>query len=415
MLGCVLSASGLLTDRNFRRFFLGYATSVIGSSMAPVAMTFAVLDTGASAGDLGLVFASGVVSTMVFLVGGGVLADRVPRRLVMVGADLGCAAAQFVFAALVLTGTAELWSMMLLAAVRGGAAAFYQPALAAMPAELVPEDRLQRANSVLGLAKSIPDVAGPAVAGVLVALGGSGVVLVIDGVSYLLSAVFLAGVRVPPRTGVPRTRLLADLREGWTEIRTRRWLWANVLQMALWNLMVIAPYLVLAPVVARNDLGGAWAWGSIAAAQGAGAVLAGVVLLRLHVRRTLVVIAVVQLVWVGVLVLLAARAPLPLIMVAAFAVGFSLSTFNALWRTTEQTLVPRGALSRVAAYELLGAYALGPIGLALAGPVSEAVGIGTVLVAAAGWQVLGSALLLFLPEVRSLRLERPEVSRSTSS
>ncbi|WP_181320136.1 MFS transporter [Saccharothrix carnea] len=411
----MLSASGLLTDRNFRRFFLGYATSVIGSSMAPVAMTFAVLDTGASAGDLGLVFASGVVSTMVFLVGGGVLADRVPRRLVMVGADLGCAAAQFVFAALVLTGTAELWSMMLLAAVRGGAAAFYQPALAAMPAELVPEDRLQRANSVLGLAKSIPDVAGPAVAGVLVALGGSGVVLVIDGVSYLLSAVFLAGVRVPPRTGVPRTRLLADLREGWTEIRTRRWLWANVLQMALWNLMVIAPYLVLAPVVARNDLGGAWAWGSIAAAQGAGAVLAGVVLLRLHVRRTLVVIAVVQLVWVGVLVLLAARAPLPLIMVAAFAVGFSLSTFNALWRTTEQTLVPRGALSRVAAYELLGAYALGPIGLALAGPVSEAVGIGTVLVAAAGWQVLGSALLLFLPEVRSLRLERPEVSRSTSS
>ncbi|OKI16182.1 hypothetical protein A6A25_12900 [Saccharothrix sp. CB00851] len=404
-----------MADRNFRRFFLGYATSVVGSSMAPVAMTFAVLDTGASAGDLGLVLASGVVSTLVFLVAGGVLADRVPRRLVMVGADLGCAAAQLVFAALVLTGTAQLWSMMLLAAVRGGAAAFYQPALAAMPAELVPEDRLQRANSVLGLAKSIPDVAGPAVAGVLVALGGSGVVLVVDGASYLLSAVFLAGVRVPPRTGVPRTRLLADLRAGWAEIRTRRWLWAGVLQLGLWNLVVISPYLVLAPVVARNDLGGAWAWGSIAAAQGAGAVLAGVVLLRLHVRRTLVVIAVVHLAWVGVLVLLAARAPLPLIMVAAFAVGFSLSTFNALWRTTEQTLVPRGALSRVAAYELLGAYALGPIGLALAGPVSEAVGIGTVLVVAAGWQVLSSALILLLPEVRSLRLERPEVSRSTSS
>lgn len=402
-------AGELLADRDFRRFFLGYATSVVGSSMAPVAMTFAVLDTGASAGDLGLVFASGVVSTLVFLVAGGVLADRVPRRLVMVGADLACAAAQFVFAALVLTGTAQLWSMMALAAVRGGAAAFYQPALAAMPAELVAEDRLQRANSVLGLAKSVPDVAGPAVAGVLVALGGSGVVLVIDGASYLLSALFLAGVRVPPRTGVPRTRLLADLREGWTEIRTRRWLWAGVLQLGLWNLVVVSPYLVLAPVVARDHLGGAWAWGSIAAAQGAGAVLAGVVLLRLHVRRTLVVIAVVHLAWVGVLVLLAARAALPLVMVAAFAVGFSLSTFNALWRTTEQTLVPRRALSRVAAYELLGAYALGPIGLALVGPVSEAVGIATVLVAAAGWQVLSSAVVLLLPEVRSLRLERPEV------
>ena len=191
-------AGELLVDKRFRRFFLGYATSLIGSSMAPVAMTFAVLDSGASATDLGLVFASGIVATVVFLVAGGMLADRVPRRAVMVGADLVSAGAQFVFAALVFSGAAELWSMALLAAVRGGASTFYQPALAAMPADLVAGDQLQRANSFLGLAKAVPQVAGPAVAGVLVALGGSGVVLVIDGVSYLVSAFFLAGVRVAP-------------------------------------------------------------------------------------------------------------------------------------------------------------------------------------------------------------------------
>ncbi|MCC8246351.1 MFS transporter [Saccharothrix luteola] len=176
-----------------------------------------------------------------------VLADRVPRRAVMVGADLVSATAQFVFAALVFTGTTQLWSMALPAAVRGGASAFYQPAPAAMPADLVTENQLQRANSVLGLANAVPDVAGPAVAGVLVALGGSGVVLVVDGASYLASALFLAGVRVAPRTGVARTRLLTDLREGWAEFRSRRRLWGGVLQLALWNLFVVAPFLVLGP------------------------------------------------------------------------------------------------------------------------------------------------------------------------
>ncbi|MBB5800386.1 MFS family permease [Saccharothrix ecbatanensis] len=399
-------AGELLADRRFRRFFLGYATSLIGSSMAPVAMAFAVLDTGASATALGLVFTAGVVPSIVLLLAGGVLADRVSRRTVMVVADIVCAAAQFVFAALIFTGTAELWSMMLLAAVRGGAAAFYQPAMAAMPPDLVKPDRLQRANSFLALAKAIPDVAGPAVAGVLVVLGGSGVVLVVDGVSYLLSAVFLAGVRVPRRVVPARASVVRDLREGWTEFRSRRWVWTGVVQFALWNMAVVAPFMVLGPVIARNELGGAWAWGTIAAAQGAGAVLAGVVLLRVRVRRPLVTIVVVQLSWVLLLGFLALRLSLPVVAVAAFAVGIGSGVFIALWRTTEQTLIPRDVLSRVTSYELLGAYALGPVGLAVVGPVSDALGIAPVLWFGVAWQLLSSAAILLLPEVRSIRLDR---------
>ncbi|WP_447006774.1 MFS transporter [Saccharothrix isguenensis] len=399
-------AGELLADRRFRRFFFGYATSLVGSSMAPVAMAFAVLDTGASATALGLVFTAGVVPSIVLLLAGGVLADRVSRRTVMVVADIVCAAAQFVFAALVFTGTAELWSMMLLAAVRGGAAAFYQPALAAMPPDLVERGRLQRANSFLGLAKAIPDVAGPAVAGLLVVLGGSGVVLVVDGVSYLLSAVFLAGVRVPRRAVVERAPVARDLRRGWAEFRSHRWLWTGVVQFALWNMAVVAPFMVLGPVIARDDLGGAWAWGTIAAAQGAGAVLAGVVLLRVRVRRPLVTIVVVQLSWVFLLGFLALRLPMPVVAVAAFAVGIGSGVFIALWRTTEQTLIPRDVLSRVTSCELLGAYALGPVGLAVVGPVSDAFGIAPVLWFAAAWQLLSSAAILLVPEVRSTRLDR---------
>ncbi|WP_051772583.1 MFS transporter [Saccharothrix sp. NRRL B-16314] len=398
-------AAELLADRRFRRFFLGYATSLVGSSMAPVAMAFAVLETGASATALGLVFTAGVVPSIVLLLAGGVLADRVSRRTVMVVADVVCAAAQFVFAALVLTGTAEVWSMMLLAAVRGGAAAFYQPALTAMPPDLVEPDRLQRANSFLGLAKAIPDVAGPAVAGVLVVLGGSGVVLVVDGVSYLLSAVFLAGVRVPRRSAPKRESILGDLREGWAEFRSRRWVWTGVVQFALWNMVVVAPFMVLGPVVARDGLGGAWAWGTIAAAQGAGAVVAGVVLLRVQVRRPLVTIVLVQLSWVFLLGSLALGLPLPAVAVSAFAVGVGLGVFVALWRTTEQTLIPRDVLSRVTSYELLGAYALGPVGLAVVGPVSDSIGIGPVLWFGVAWQLLSSAAILLVPEVRSTRLD----------
>lgn len=399
-------AAELLADRRFRRFFFGYATSLVGSSMAPVAMTFAVLDSGGSATALGLVFVAGLGPTIVLLLAGGVLADRVSRRAVMVVADIVCAVAQLVFAALIFTGTAQLWSMMLLAAVRGGAAAFYQPAMAAMPPDLVESDRLQRANSFLGLAKAVPEVAGPALAGVLVAVGGSGVVLAVDGVSYLLSAVFLAGVRVPRRAAPQRASILGDLREGWTEFRSRRWVWTGILQLALWNMAVVAPFLVLGPVIARDELGGAWAWGTIAAAQGAGAVLAGVVLLRVRVRRPLVTIVVVQLSWVFLLGFLALRLPTPAVAAAAFAVGVGSGVFMALWRTTEQTLIPRDVLSRVSSYELLGAFALGPVGLALVGPVSAAVGVGPVLWFAVGWQVLSSAAILLVPEVRSIRLDR---------
>ncbi|MCC8246352.1 hypothetical protein [Saccharothrix luteola] len=159
-------------------------------------------------------------------------------------------------------------------------------------------------------------------------------------------------------------------------------------------------------MIARGDLGGASAWGAIAAAQGAGAVLAGVLLLRVHIRRTLLVIAFIQPAWVGLLVPLALRAPLPLVVAAAFAVGFSASAFNALWRTTEQRLVPQAVLSRVSACELLGAYALGPVGLALVGPVSEIAGTASLLPAAAGWQVFSSTMILLLPEVRSIRPQR---------
>ncbi|MFF5095868.1 MULTISPECIES: MFS transporter [Actinosynnema] len=382
------------------------ATSLAGSAMAPVALAFAVLDSGGSATDLGIVAACGVVAVVGCLLGGGVAADRLPRRVVLVGADVVCGVAQVVFAVLVLTGVAELWSMALLAAVRGASAAFHQPALAALPAELVPPDRLQRANSLLELARSVPQVAGPALAGVLVAVGGAGFVLLVDAASYLVSAAFLAGVRTPGR-GAPTTSPWRDLREGWTEFRARRWLWTTVLQLALWNLLVVSPFLVLGPVVAERDLGGAWAWGLVSAAQGAGAVLAGVALLRLRVRRPLLVTTAARLTRAPLLVALALPSPVPLVALAAFAVGSSSGLFFALWRTTTQTLVPPHALARVSAYELFGAFALGPIGLALVGPVSERLGTAPVLWTAAAWQVLSCCALLLLPDVRGLRLNRP--------
>ncbi|NUT47728.1 MAG: MFS transporter [Saccharothrix sp.] len=379
--------------------------------MAPVAMTFAVLDSGGSVTDLGLVFTAGIIPTVLFLVGGGVVADRLSRRVVMLTADVACGVVQVVFAVLVFTGSAQLWSMALLAAARGAAAAFYQPALAAMPTELVPAERLQRANSLLGLAKSVPDIAGPAVAGVLVALGGSGVVLLIDGATYLISALFLAGVRVPAKTLTARAPLWHDLREGWVEFRSRRWLWTGVLQFALWNMAVMAPFLVLGPMIAKQDLGGAWAWGLISAAQGAGAVVAGVLLLRWRVRRPLVTITVARLSWVFVLGFLALRLPAPVVAVAALAVGFASGTFLTVWRTTEQTLIPRQSLARVSSYDLLGAFALGPVGLAVVGPISGAVGLEPVLWFAAAWQLVSSAVLLLLPDVRGLRLDVQEAAR----
>ena len=304
---------GALRERNFRLYFVGQLTSAIGTGMTSVALAFAVLASDRSATALGVVLAANAVPLAVFLLVGGVIADRLGRRRVMLASDLMRGAAQAGLGAWVLIGHPPLWGFVLLAAMVGTATAFFMPALTGLIPEVVSTGRLAQANALDGLSNSIGSIAGPALAGVLVAAASPGWAIIADALSYFASVTSLALLRMPPTKMEAATSFFSQLRQGWSEFWSRTWLWVIVVQWSIGNAVILGPFFVLGAVVADRYLGGSTAWGTILAAQGAGSVAGGIVLLRLEVRRPLFVGTLSSLVFPWSLLALAFRAPLAVI------------------------------------------------------------------------------------------------------
>jgi MFS family permease len=395
-------AGGPLRQSNFRRFYLGYSTSLLGTGMAPVGIASAVLNSGDTAADLGYVLTAGTVMMLACLLMGGVIADRVGRRTVMLGSDALRCVGQGTFGALVILGHPSLWSLIVLAGVTGAGTGLFNPGLMALTTEIVDESDLSDANVQLGLAKNIGVMAGPAIAGGLVAATNAGVVVAIDAATYAVSVVALASLRISSVDAGERPNMLADLREGWEAWRSRSWIWISDAKIALFNLFVYAPLLVLGPSIAKTRLGGATSWGLVLAAQGTGAVVAGLVLIGRSPRRPLLVGTIAQAGWALPLAGLAVVLPVPLLAAAAFVAGAGSATFVALWLTALQRNVPPRLLARVSSYDFASAYALGPIGLLLVGPIAAHLGTAKVLWFAALWQLLSTALIAGLPQIRRL-------------
>src|SRR5580704_17498507 len=251
------SRVGVLAERNFRRFYVGFVTSLLGSSMSTVAIAWAVLDSRVGATGLGLVFTATVVPQVLLLPLAGAIADRLGRRRVMIGADVLRCAAQATLAVALAVGRPPLWLFVLLAWLGGMGTAFFSPALSALTVEIAPRDQLSNANALYGLAGSATRIAGPALGGVIVALAGPSVVVAMDAFTYLVSVLALSLLRLPPRAREPGASepgasepgasgarepggagrlLFADIAEGWAEFRSRTWLWAGTVQFAFFNL-----------------------------------------------------------------------------------------------------------------------------------------------------------------------------------
>jgi MFS family permease len=398
----VRSWLGALAERDFRLLFTGYLTSLVGGEMAPVAVTFAILNQGGSAADVGFVLVAQTVPLAVLVLVGGVVADRLPRRVVMISADLLCAASQGTLAALLLTGRPALWEFMVLLGVSGAGGAFFSPAMTGLIPQVASADRLQQANAMNGLAASVAQIAGPAAGGVLVAVGSPGLAVAADAISYLVSASCLAMIRVPLTKVAGRSPFFADLRLGWREFRSRTWLWVLTAAGAAQWLLVMPPFIVLGAVVAKADLGGAGAWGAILAAFGAGMVAGGIVLLRIRPRRPLAVGVAASFLFIAPLVLLAVRAPVVAVAAGAFAGGGGIAVLGALRETTMQREIPSEMLSRMSAYDWFGVLACAPIGYAIVGVLASAFSVTGTLWLAAGVLLAVTAACLAMPAVSGL-------------
>ena len=373
--------------------------------MSSVAIAFALLDSGGTPAGLGIVFTVNIVPMIAFLLGGGVLADRLGGRPVMLAADLARCAAQAVLATAVALGYPRLWVFVAAAFAVGAGNAFFQPALSGLPVQLVPRDRLGDANALLSAAPPAAQVAGPALAGVLIAAASPAVVIAADATTYAASAIALTMLRFPgsgaERERAPRPRsLLADMADGWSEFASRPWLWSTTVQFALFNLVTWGPYLVLGPVLARAYLGGARAWGVIVACYGCGAIGGGLLALGRRPGRPLLVATLTTLGYPLPPLALALRLPVAAVAAAATLAGLGSALGGTLSATVEQRKIPAAALSRVGAFNMVGAYAFGPVAFIVAGWAAAAVGARAVLGFGAGWSVLCTLAVLAFPAVR---------------
>ena len=393
----------VLRQTAFRRLLGAAAISWFGDRMVTVALAFAVLAIDGSASSIGIVLAVRTGAQLLCLLVGGVVADRVSRRAVMVSADVSRLVTQGLLAALVIAGTAEVWSVALLAGLGGAASGFFSPASVGLLPAIVGPERLQQANGLRATAMSAGEIGGPVLSGVLVAAVGAGWALAVDAATFGASALLLAGVRVPARAERAAASLWAEFREGWSIFRSTTWVWTFVLWASLAN-VTWGAWSVLGPLVAERELGGAAAWGAINAALGVGALLGALGAIRQMPRRPILAAALTGFTQVPALALLAAGAPAVTIGLGALAFGVGMMFGNAVWESALQRHIHPHALSRVSAYDWFGSFAFAPVGFAIWGPIADGVGIGAALWISGVLSVASTAMLLCVRDVRRVRV-----------
>lgn len=408
-IACVTETAGatptpvkhLLRGR-FGWFFTGRTVDLAGSSMTTVALALAVLQASGSAADLGVVLAANMIPTLVLLLVGGAVADRVRRRTVLIVTNLSTAAVMAVMAVVLITDRYDLVVIAGLALVSGAVGAFSQPALRGIVPELVSRQDLQRANALLASSQNTVRILGPMVASVLVATVGGGWAMAADAVSYLLAAAAftrIPGASRPPATNRPLWR---DLVDGWSVFRSMRWVVVMTISFALVNAFNVGPWNVLGPqVVSGND--GDVGWGAVQTVRAIGLLLMSVVAVRIVLRRPLRD----GRIWgtLGGLPLLAVglSGDMWIVAAAAFVGGLGFTVAAITWESTLQAAVPEESLSRVAAYDDLLSYLAIPLSQLAVGPLAATYGAKEVSLACGIAFIVVCLLPLLSREVRNLR------------
>jgi MFS family permease len=342
-----------------------------------------------------------MIPTVCFLLLGGVLGDRLPRHLVMVASNAVSGASQAAAAALLLTGHATVGNLAALAAVNGLSSAFFMPASEGIVPQVVSPSLLQEANALLRLSSNATNILGAAIGGLLVAATSPGWAIAGDALTFLLAAA-ATGLMSLPRTLVRQRSMLHELREGWSDFWSRTWLWAIVVQFGVVNAAESGAVNVLGPEVAKDHLGGAAAWGAFLTATSVGLVLSGIVLMRWQPRRILFVATLSVFSLALPPLALARPAPTAVVVGVGFVYGYFIEIFGVMWAVAMQQQIPKEKLSRMFSYDMLGSWALMPIGMAVVGPVAAAVGTRATLLGCAVLTVAATAPVLISRDVRTL-------------
>lgn len=409
----------VLRHRQFRLLWLAQSFSVIGDRIVTVALALFITDLTGSVTDLGLVLAAHTIPLVGFLLIGGVWADRLPKQRLIVFTDGVRFALHGALAALIFLGDVQVWQVIVIEVLFGTAEAFFRPAATALLPQTVPEAEIQEANALVGMSNNVAEFAGPALATGLVLGVGAGAAFAIDAVTFLVSAFFT--IRIQPRRRElseveeaaaalgPEPNMLAELRAGYAEVRSRVWVWATLAAFSVALFAGVGPLYVLGPSVAESQYDSIGVFGLMEACLGVGTIVGALIAIRwrpLHPMRLGTIFACL---WTPGFLLFAGGYSLALVVPLTILGGVGLALFDTWWMTALAERIPPDKLSRVTSYDWMVSLGLLPVGFLLAGPLADAYGaveilaIGTLIAAAAS--VAGT-----LPrETRMLRrLEVPE-------
>lgn len=392
-----------LRHRDFRLLWLGQTLTLFGSFVSQVAWPFQLLALGGSALELGTLAAIFSGSSLVFLLFGGAVADRVTRRTLILVTELASGTVVGLVAALGFAGVLEIWHLYVATAYFGAATAFSIPALGAIIPELVPEEILVAGNALRGLSRQAGRIAGPVVGGILVAVVGPSFAFAFDAVTFFGSAVVVALTVGRPLPEGPRPSLIGGIRDGLAFVFSVQWLWVTIFGWSIINAAFIGAFVVGLPLLVTEVMReGPTTFGIITAGVGVGEAVGAVVMGQLRFKRSGLAMYLFALGGNVALIIYGLFPTVPGAIVASFVLGSTFVGFGVLWETALQRHVPRGMLGRVTSIDWFGGTLLGPVAPLGAALLSAAYGPAGLFIVAGVVATILTVGGLLLPSIREL-------------
>jgi len=387
-----------LRIKDFKRLWIGLSVSLIGDGIYLVAIAWQVYQMSNAPAALSIVLLAWTLPTTIVLLFSGVLSDRLPRRPLLISADIVRMVAIGTMGAITLAGSPHLWEFVVLAAIYGVGEALFGPSFHAMVPDLVSSELLIEANSLGQLVRPMCQIlVGPAIGGFLVGPGGqgrTGLAFLVDAATFGFSALMILSMQArPPVARSEKTSVMHDLKEGLGYVRSRTWLWASMAAATVSLLCFIGPFDVLVPYVVKNLFGGSGTQlGLVFAAGGLGSVITAAVLgQRGQPKRPLTTMYLSWALGTALLVGFGIVGSVGPMYVVSFVCNAAFTVVMVLWFTVVARLVPAEFLGRVSSIDWMISTGGFPLSYALTGPIAAAIGVRATLIGAGA---LGATAIL---------------------